>query len=85
MNDQDRLGWWSYIYSEGDDVGYFFIEFAAGKGHLKRHVFEQTEDDRAILLPATHSVYTQEELWHSNKSCVHTNTETIELKKSDRM
>ena len=79
-NEKKNCGWWSYKYSVEHDVGYFIIEFSAGKGIPKRHVFQQIEEDRAILLPPNHGVYTQEQLW-SKKSIVHANTESIELKK----
>ena len=81
-NDQKNYGWWSYIYSAELDVGYFIIEFTAGKGLPRRHVFQQIADDKAILLPRDHGVYTQEQLWHSKKSIAHSNTETIELYKA---
>ena len=80
-NDEKNYGWWSYIYSSELDVGYFIIEFTAGKGPPKRHVFQQIDDNTALLLPRNHSVYAQEELWHSKKSVVHLNTETIKLTK----
>ena len=44
-NEQKNYGWWSYIYSSELDVGYFFIEFSAGKGTPKRHVFEHMEEN----------------------------------------
>ena len=81
-NEQKNYGWWSYIYSGELDVGYFIIEFHAGNGLPMRHVFEQIEDDRAILLPRDHGVYTQEQWWHSKKSIVHANNETVELRKA---
>jgi len=80
-NEQKNYGWWSYIYSSELDVGYFFIEFSAGKGTPKRHVFEQIETDKAILLSPNHGVYTQQHWWHYKTSVVHANTEALELKK----
>ena len=84
-NEQRNYGWWDYSYDEKHDVGYFIIEFTAGKSPEKRHFFVQVEDDRAILLPPNHSVYTQEHLWYFKRSVVHANTETIELKKDCTM
>ena len=80
-NEQKNYGWWSYSYSEEHDVGYLIIEFTAGRGPERRHVFQHIDEDRAILLPPNHDVYTQEHLWHFKRSIRHANTETIELKK----
>ena len=30
-NEQKNYGWWDYSYDEKHDVGYFIIEFTAGK------------------------------------------------------
>ena len=81
-NDQKNYGWWSYIYSGELDVGYFIIEFTAGKGLPRRHVFQQIADDKAILLPRDHGVYAQVQLLHSKKSIANSNTDTVELYKA---
>ena len=73
-NGQRNHGFWSYVFSQENDVGYFFIEFSAtNKKPYRRHAFEQLDNDTCILLPAEHSTYKDETKWNSRQSLIHTN------------
>jgi hypothetical protein len=63
--------WGRWIYTFVDSTGLLLIEFAAGKGYPRRHVFEQVAADR-FELAKDHPLYTEEELWSKN-SMMHTN------------
>ena len=77
-------GWgrWLYLYDEGSDKGYMFLEFAAGSGYPRRHAFSQLDDDVFELIHADSwdDVYYNEALW-SPKSKPHTNTDRVLLQK----
>ena len=78
-------GRWIYIYDEGTDCGYMFVEFAAGNTTPKRHVFSQCvddDDDVFELIPADHPLYNNEEMWSQN-SLVHTNQCMVHLRKAN--
>ena len=61
-----------------------FLEFAAGSGYLRRHVFSQQDDDVFELIPAdtNNPLYNDEALWSPN-SHLHTNTCRVLLRKSE--
>ena len=85
-NGQWNNGWWDkwqvYLGQPTNEwVGCFAIEFAAGRGPKKRHLFVQIENDRAVLVQPTMPAYTQEAVWHFKDSVNHRNRDTIELKK----
>ena len=75
-------GWgrWFYLYHEGTNTGYMFIEFAGGSGYLRRHAFSQLDDDVFELIHADcwDDVYYNEALWSKN-SYLHTNTGRVLL------
>ena len=77
-------GWgrWFYLYDEGSDKAYMFLEFAAGSGYPRRHAFSQLDDDVFELLAADSwdDVYLNNALWSPN-SKPHTNTCMVLLQK----
>ena len=77
-------GWgrWFYLYHEGTNTGYMFIEFAGGSGYPRRHAFSQLDDDVFELIHADSwdDVYYNEALWSPN-SKPHTNTGMVLLRK----
>ena len=76
-------GRWIYIFDENNGTGWMFIEFAAGSGNPRRHVFSQCDDDVFELIPADaeNPLYNNEELW-SQWSELHTNTGMVLLQKA---
>ena len=63
--------WGRWMYTFVDSTGLLLLEFAAGRGYPRRHVFEQVAADR-FELAKDHQFYTEEELW-SPSSKMHTN------------
>ena len=63
--------WGRWMYTFVDSTGLLLIEFAAGSGYPRRHVFHQVTTDR-FELAKDHQFYTEEELWSPN-SKMHTN------------
>ena len=63
--------WGRWMYTFVDSTGLLLLEFAAGRGYLRRHVFVQVAADR-FELAKDHQFYTEEELW-SPSSKMHTN------------
>ena len=85
-NGQWNNGWWDQTQAffggpSNKLLDCFTIEFAAGIGPKRRHLFVQMAEDRAVLVPREMPAYTQEDAWHFKDSKVHMNRETIELKK----
>ena len=86
-NGQWNNGWWDQtqaFFGEPSNkwLDCFTIEFAAGSGPKRRHLFVQIAKDRAVLVPPKMPVYTQEDAWHFKDSKVHRNRGTIELKRA---
>ena len=65
-------GRWMYVY---DNPPKLLIEFAAGKGALRCHAFEQTGDDKFLLAGKDHPWYNHG--WWSSYSCIHTNEKPV--------
>ena len=76
-------GRWIYIFDENNGTGWMFIEFAAGSGNPRRHVFSQCDDDVFELIPADaeNTLYNNEEFW-SQWSELHTNKGRVLLHKA---
>ena len=74
-------GRWIYLFDEASGTGWMFIEFAAGSGYPRRHVFSQQDDDVFELIPTDSSeIYKNETLW-SPQSRDQTNKGRVLLKK----
>ena len=74
-------GRWIYIFDEGSGTGWMCIEFTAGNGYPRRHVFCQQNDDMFELIPtASSAMYKNDALWSPN-SLLHTNKGRVLLKK----
>ena len=70
-----------YVFDETTGAGWMFIEFTAGTGYPRRHVFSQQDDDMFELIPTDSSeMYKNEALWSPN-SLLHTNKGRVLLKK----
>ena len=81
-NGKKNYGWWKYAYDQGTDAGFFFIEFSASNTFPhRRHVFQQIDDNTAMLLSAECSIYEDDRYWQSTKSRVHTNEMKVFLQK----
>ena len=65
-------GRWMYVY---DNPPKLLIEFAAGKGALRCHAFEQTGDDKFLLAGKDHPWYNHS--WWSSRSYLHTNEKPV--------
>ena len=77
-------GRWIYVFDEASGTGWMFIEFAAGSGYPRRHVFSQQDDDVFELIPADANspLYNNEARW-SPRSILHTNKGMVLLKKAN--
>ena len=71
-----------YVFDESTGTGWMFIEFTAGTGYPRRHVFSQQDDDVFELIPAdaNNELYNNAALW-SPQSLLHTNKGRVLLKK----